>query len=176
MKILGTKAFLEMVWPKELMRQETLELRAIQRDQSKIRRQFLRNIDSFIEAANTYGPGWDIYFGVATRYERGGTKKDCYRTRCVWVDFDSTTLPALEDVPPDLVVNSGKGHHIYWILKEPVYLRDKRWVQIEAVNRALSKKFGADITTVDISRILRVPGYNNYKYNPARPVQAHVHD
>lgn len=176
MKNLSTKAFLEKIWPQQLLRNESLELRAIHRQSGKIKRNFVITVDLFIEAAKKYGPGWDIYFGVATRFEQGGTKKDCFRSRCVWVDLDSTTLPDLTDVPPDVIVNSGRGYHIYWILKEPKYLREKRYVEIEAVNRALSKKFGADITTVDISRILRVPGFKNHKYDPPREVLANVHD
>jgi hypothetical protein len=73
-------------------------------------------------------------------------------------------------------VNSGGGFHGYWLLESPFLVREERWKEIEAINRALAKKFHGDINCIDASRILRVPGFNNYKYTPPRKVVARVYD
>lgn len=173
MKSLTAETFLTRLWPAKLLRNETLELRAIKRKSGTINRNFFTSIDSFLKAAREYGEGWDIYFGVSTRYLHGGKKQDCYRLKTVWVDFDKVDkLPDFGDLPPDLVVNSGAGFHVYWILEEPIFVRTGRWKEIEAVNRALAKKFGGDPMAIDASRILRVPELYNYKYDPPRKVIA----
>lgn len=112
-----------------------------------------------------------MYFGVSTRFERGGKKRDCFRTNCVWLDFDGPVLPVFKD-KPDIIVESGTGFHVYWLLTTSMYVRTGRWKEIEAVNRALAKKYRGDIAAIDVSRVLRVPGTLNHKHTPARPVSA----
>lgn len=173
MKTINSETFLSKIWPSTLLRNETLELRAIHRKDKTIKRKFLKSREEFLKAANSYGEGWDIYFGLSTRYLDGGKKADCYRVNCVWVDLDKTDeLPDFGKVPPDIIVNSGGGFHVYWLLDSPAYLREGRHKQIEAVTRALSKRFGGDMTCIDVSRILRVPDLFNYKYIPPRKVVA----
>ena len=175
MKDISTQEFLSKVWPNSLLRNETLELRAIHRVEKTIKRRFLTSIDEFIKAANSYGPGWEIYFGVSTRHFNKGKKADCYRAKTVWVDFDKVTkLPDFSKAPPDIIVNSGGGFHCYWILESPIFIQSGRWKEIEAVNRGLAKRFKGDLMAIDASRILRVPGFNNHKYNPPRGVKASV--
>lgn len=177
MKTIDTKTFFRLVWPNTLLRYETLELRARLRRENKIQRSFHTSVEDFLQKANSYGKGWDIYFGVATRFQNSGKKKDCFRVKSVWIDLDTDTLPDFpKKIQPDVVVNSGKGFHVYWILQEPVYLRTGKWKEIEAVNRALVKEFKGDIGSLDVSRILRVPGFNNFKYDPSLPVRAYVQD
>lgn len=170
---MDTKQFFSQIWPTALVRSETLELRAIDRKNSTIKRTFHTSVEAFLEAAHSYGPGWDIYFGVSTRFQQGGKKQDCFRVRCVWMDFDKKEqpLPDFGKVQPDLVVNSGGGFHVYWLLKDPVYVRSGKWAEIEAINRGLCKEFGGDPMAIDISRILRVPSFENYKYDPPRRVE-----
>lgn len=188
MKPLDAPEFLSLIWPQTLLRNETLELRAIKRSDKTISRRFLRNQSDFLKTAKSFGAGWDIYFAVCTRYGQGGKKIDCMRTSCVWVDFDNVKeLPNFKEVKPDIVVHSGGGFHVYWLLESPVFVRTGRWKEIEAVNRGLtkrfnsevkpvdpSKKFGGDLMTVDITRILRVPSFLNFKYTPARRVEAYA--
>jgi hypothetical protein len=177
MKNITAEEFLSKVWPSPLLRNETLELRARHRVDKKMSRTFTRSISEFIKIASTYGPGWDIYFGVSTRYLNQGKKKDCYRVKAVWADLDKVQkLPDFKKVPPDLVVESGGGFHCYWILEEPVFIKSGRWKEIEAVNRGLAKKFNGDKMVIDASHILRVPGFNNHKYNPPRKIKASVSD
>lgn len=173
MKPITAEVFLQKVWPFDLLRDESFELRVINREDKTIKREFLKSHKEFLEAARKYGPGYDIYFGISTRFRQGGKKKDCLRCCVVWVDFDKVkTLPDFGKIPPDMVVDSGNGFHVYWILENPIYVKDGRWKEIEAVNRALSKKFGGDPMCIDVSRILRVPGFDNHKYEPTRKVTA----
>lgn len=188
MRQIDAVEFLSLVWPQSLIRDETLELRAIHRSDKTVSRRFLKTQSEFLSTAKTFGAGWDIYFGVSTRFKNGGKKQDCSRVGCVWVDFDNIVeLPKFGKTPPDLIVNSGGGFHTYWLLETPIYVRTGRWREIEAVNRGLTKKFnqnlkpidktkkfGADIMTIDITRILRVPDFFNHKYEPLRKVQANA--
>jgi len=176
MKDITAQEFLSKVWPSPLLRNETLELRAIKRgDDKDVQRRFAKSIDEFIKIASTFDSGWDIYFGVSTRHFNRGKKSDCYRIKTVWVDFDKTDkLPDFKKIPPDITVESGGGFHCYWLLEEPIFIKTGRWKEIEAVNRALAKKFSGDRMSIDASRILRVPGFNNHKYDPPRKVKAHA--
>lgn len=175
MKPIDAESFLSKVWPQSLLRNETLELRVIRREDKSITRKFLRSKAEFLRVAKSYGEGFDIYFGVSTRFMNGGKKKDCFRVGVVWVDFDKTEkLPDFGKIPPDIIVNSGGGFHVYWILENPIYVRDGKWKEIEAVNRGLCKKFKGDEQTIDVSRILRVPDLYNYKYTPPRKVVANA--
>jgi putative DNA primase/helicase len=191
MKEISSIDFLSAIWPSTLLRNESFELRAIRRRDKSTSRRFLKSQSEFLSLAKNYGAEWDIYYGVCTRYEEGGTKKDCYRIGCVWVDFDNiSALPNFGKAQPDIIVSSGGGYHVYWILETPKFVRDGRWIEIEAINRGLAKKlntglqpvdktkkFGADMQTIDVTRILRVPGFFNYKYNPPKKVIANaVHD
>jgi hypothetical protein len=171
MNSIEPKAFLSAIWPVNLLTHEMLELRAIHRKDGTIKRGWFPSIDEFLLEAKRCGEGWDIYFGISTRFGSASKKTDCYRVKCVWVDLDKPKLPAFNP-EPDFLVSSGNGYHVYWVLKEPVFVRSGKWTEIEAVNRALVKRFGGDIGAVDVSRILRVPGFLNYKYSPPRKVKA----
>ncbi|MFO7971627.1 MAG: phage/plasmid primase, P4 family, partial [Desulfobacterales bacterium] len=68
------------------------------------------------------------------------------------------------------IVHSGGGFHVYFILEEPVEVRDIGF--IESINKGLSEKLGGDPGTQDIGRILRVPGTYNFKQKDKhRPVE-----
>lgn len=162
--------FLSYIWPRSLLRGETLELRAKEKTSGKIKRQFFTSTTTFLEACQLHQDTHNIYFGVSTRFEHGGKKADCYRTRCVWLDFDKPDLPTFE-MKPDIIVNSGTGFHVYWLLDSTVFVRSGRWIEIEAINRAIANKYHGDIAAIDVSRVLRMPGTFNHKHNPARQVR-----
>jgi hypothetical protein len=176
-KKISTDEFLKLVWPDKLLTHETLELRAKQRTGGAMRSEFARSITQFLERTQEYGEGWDVYFGVATRFRNGGKKHDCYRVHTVWTDLDDRELAECTDFnpKPDILVTSGGGVHAYWLLSKPLLVNsNERWCEIESINRGLARKFKADLNTIDIARILRVPGLMNYKYNPSRPVEAYA--
>lgn len=116
-----------------------------------------------------------IYFGVATR-NGGGKKEDIVHIPALWVDIDFKDTPEEEAVPllqgfslkPSALVNSGGGYHCYWNLKEPLEKNDI--AAVESMLKRLAVHFKGDMAATDASRILRVPGSFNQKYDPPRSV------
>jgi len=116
-----------------------------------------------------------LYFGVATR-ERGGDKAHCRDIPALWCDVDFKTTPeprARESMKsltmtPSIVVSSGGGWHLYWLLAEPTSASD---VRIEPTLRGLARALGGDRAAAEIARIMRLPGTTNWKYDPPRRCQ-----
>ena len=169
--------FFSRVWPDRLVREERLELRILNRETKKVRREFFDSIKEFLEAIEKY-KDYDVYFAVATRYGYGGKKRDCYRIRTVWADLDGFTIDQADSLSPspNVIVDSGGGLHAYWTLGCATIVRDpERIKQIEAITRGLTRRLGGDDQTIDITRILRVPDFYNYKYDPPRKVKAYLY-
>lgn len=174
MTSLTSLQFLQRVWPSSLLTNETLEMRAIDRITHKVTRRFASSVSEFLEFAESYR-NLEVYFGVSTRFMQGGKKENCYRVKTLWADLDNRKLSECKfPVQPDIIVESGTGIHAYWLLKSPVLVKDDRWERIESINRGLCRKLSGDITTIDVSRILRVPEFLNHKYSPAKPVRAYA--
>lgn len=119
--------------------------------------------------------GYDAFFGVNPRVNRGQEDNDCLAGVALWVDVDGladrgAAEAKLEKVlehplAADLAVFTGGGIHVYWILKEPrdpaeddfpIYLRSLR---------AMATTFGGDPKVCNLSRVLRVPGCISHKRN-----------
>lgn len=113
-----------------------------------------------------------------------GREDNALLSYAVFIEFDFTgyghkgkTIPkeaadkALKTFPlkPSIAVNTGGGGHIYWLMKEPV-TGDDLW-RLKGVNKALTKLMGADPESVDLARVLRIPGFLNLKYSPAPLVE-----
>lgn len=116
----------------------------------------------------------DIYVGVATRHDGKGTKQDIVEIPAAWVDVDFKVTPeeearkSLEDFPlkPSIVVRSGGGLHLYWVLGKPARIGDTE--KIEAINKSLADCLGGDMMATEAAHVLRLPGTNNLKYEPPR--------
>lgn len=76
---------------------------------------------------------------------------------------------------PSIVLKSGGGIQIFYLLREPVTGADV-W-KAKAINKALceyftlvrdGKKYGADPQAIDLARCLRIPNSLNHKYSPPR--------
>lgn len=138
--------------------------------------------------------GVDVYFGVNPRIGKRGKKENVQYVVVVHAEIDygqdghkkhseyetyEQTLSAIQnfELKPTLVNHSGGGFHCYWVLREPVKVKDKGVNTLESINKSLSEKLGGDSATKDISRILRVPGTFNFKLecNP-REVTAVITD
>jgi hypothetical protein len=103
-------------------------------------------------------PDTDTYYGVALRRTQGSEKSDVYGTKVLWVDVDKKELPRAT-IPPSIIVHSGGGWHLYWILN--------KWhtdiPTIEEANRILAEDVEGD-KCYNANRLLRVPGTTNTKY------------
>lgn len=68
---------------------------------------------------------------------------------------------------PTAIVFSGGGLHVYWIVNEP--LTPSEWLELSGclVQATIEHNLKCDRgVTIDIARILRVPGTLNHKYDP----------
>ena len=132
----------------------------------------------------------DVYFGINPRTGRGGKKENVYFLTVFHAEIDygqdghkkkmlnetyESTLEAITKFSPkpSMMVHSGGGFHCYWVLENPLNVKETGVSRIEAINRNLSEALGGDKGTQDISRVLRIPGTYNLKLpeNP-RKVEA----
>lgn len=129
--------------------------------------------------AGLNGKEFHLYFGVALRKNTsGGGKNDVGCCTAVFADIDFKDIEPeearklLSEFPfkPSIIVKSGNGLHVYWLLKEPVVAGD--FPKLEAINRGMLKYMRAQIGPQDVSRILRLPGTLNIKkkYPNPKPV------
>ena len=94
----------------------------------------------------------NVFFGVCPRHGSGGQYDQAWQIRTVrvlWADVDDgTPKDAVErcktaGLPePSIVVASGKGGHLYWILNEPIIIDDgdPRPVFTEFIDQGDGKK------------------------------------
>ena len=143
----------------------------------------------------------DVYFGLGGSVQDigGGERLKANNVAfipCLWMDVDIATqgahahdqLPktieeALSIIPdflqPSIVVWSGNGLHVYWLLKE-AWIFDSQKENLRASNlmirlqsfvRSLAQERGWKLdSTPDLSRVLRVPGTLNHKLGQDKPV------
>lgn len=100
---------------------------------------------------------------------------------CLFAEFDDkdygdqaailTHLDRLCVPAPTAIIASGGGVHAYWLLKEPYLIanEDRRQAARTIQDRWVAL-VGGDPGAKDLTRILRVPGSWNYKYDPRRQV------
>ena len=109
-------------------------------------------------------PNSDVYVGVLPRAKQASTRAALADGQVLWCDFDG---PAVLEPHPSIVVASGTGDncHAYWLLRAPLTIDN-----IEAANRQLAERLGADLASCDAARILRPPSLN-HKHNPPTEVR-----
>jgi hypothetical protein len=122
----------------------------------------------------------NAYFGVATRENGDGTKQGIIQIPALWLDYDLELLAEAQGekelysiffnfpLEPTFITLSGGGIHAYWRLKEPLQREDIS--NVEELLKRLASYFNGDMGATDASRILRIPGTFNYKYDPEREV------
>lgn len=136
--------------------------------------------------------GVTIYFGVNPRKESGSKDAAGVITcRNIFVDIDAHESPMTEEefrsilaaskLPyPSVIVFSGHGYHCYWKLN---LVQPTEWM---AAQKMLLRAFNgqdymsqpkasdkADRTIIDLPRIMRLPGFKNWR-DPENPVVCKV--
>ena len=122
--------------------------------------------------------GWNVFYGICPRKDDSSGRESNLRDLpglAVDLDFKDfeggeTEVWALIDgfkYPASLLVHSGGGFHAYWKFRDPVPPTQKLKAQLKGLCRALR----GDQAATDLSRLLRLPGTWNYKYNPPIPVR-----
>ena len=112
--------------------------------------------------------GFDIYVGMNTLKEGActRTKRDILEIRHVYLDLDFRGSEALkgiqgsDQVPkPNFVLDTSPGkHQVIWKIE------DATSQEAEDLQQRMAHEFGADIAATDVSRVLRLPGFANRKY------------
>ena len=120
--------------------------------------------------------GSDIYVGMNPLKKDASTrtKEDIDSIKHVYIDLDHGGPEALEAIEnsslvpkPNYVVNSSpEKHQIVWKV-EGMNLEDA-----EALLQAMTREFGGDPAATDATRVLRVPGFANKKYETDFYVEA----
>lgn len=151
---------------------------------------FYPGIDPLLKGMGKWEWDRNYWIGVALRKsDKSGKKIDCLALTALYSDVDygqdghrkknrwqtkAEALAAIQAFPlrPSILVHSGGGFQVYWILKELLGLETGNYAQVEAIMKGLTLALGGDVGTQDISRILRLPGTFNMKLvgNP-RPVE-----
>ena len=114
----------------------------------------------------------NTYFGVSPRAKKQGKEEYVKQVNCLWADLDckgekerQERLQKLKNfkLPPSIIVNSGHGYHVYWLLSQPYLIKTNQdKLDIKGYIKGLSIALNGD-RTFDLSRILRVPGSKNIK-------------
>jgi len=121
----------------------------------------------------------DLFFGVATRRSpKDGSLANCDHLFAIWVDIDFKTLSETEarrrlsefPLPPSIILMSGGGLHVYWLLSEAVDVQAET-PRLYNILRRLARHLGGDLNAAEPARLLRVVGTWNRKYTPPRKVR-----
>jgi hypothetical protein len=123
--------------------------------------------------------GFDIYIGMNTLKEGActRTKRDILEIRHVYLDLDYRGPAALkaihnsDEVPkPNFILDTSPGkHQVIWKIE------DATPEDAEDLQQRMAHEFGADIAATDVSRVLRIPGFANRKYEAECLVRATKH-
>ena len=181
--------FLETLFSDHLVKyQGYIEIKEI--NEGKVRQGFYPSIKELLKEIGEYSG--NIYFGVAPRYQKKGDRKSPRYITSLWTDIDvgeeghkkeseyKNIQEALDfidtfSLKPSIIVESGHGLHLYWLLKRAVEIKGPDDLsRVENILRGLIKVVKGDTGTGDISRMLRLPATKNYK-NPSNPKDVYVH-
>ena len=139
----------------------------------------------------------NVYYGVLPRKERGGSKESVVDyANTIWVDVDvleeeeckvlsseeikTKCLAVYEEVKakfeekgisPAIAVYTGHGVQIIFKLTKEVSKEEIE--ELNSILIELLKDFGADRNVKDCARVLRLPGFLNWK-DPEKPLKAEV--
>jgi hypothetical protein len=109
------------------------------------------------------------YFGANPRKEKGASQAEGVAlARCLFADFDGGVVveDALSRIKaagypmPTAIIESGGGVHTWWRLDEPVGDAELWHLRMKAMSAAL----GSDQSICDWPRIMRLPGFINWKH------------
>ena len=135
---------------------------------------YFDSIPGLLETFNTFTG--NVFFGVAPRDKERANKEAITYITCIWTDIDTgtegheapgyfkTQVDALKVInefkpKPSIIVSSGRGLHLYWLLKESNNDLDGA----EEILNGIGKVLQGDRGTWERTRLLRLPGTLNCK-------------
>ena len=121
--------------------------------------------------------GADIFIGMNPVRDgsRSRTKEQIREIRHAYLDLDEEASASLNAIrttgdvpPPNFVLDTSPGkHQVVWRIE------GLATSHAETLLRALASQYGGDPAATDVSRLLRLPGFTNRKYNDAFVVRVH---
>jgi hypothetical protein len=161
-------------------------VKSLKRGDPKMSTRYFPNID--ILAKEHYGDERDVYFGICPRERMKAEKEHIHYAVALWADLDigpeghedkrlffegpQQAARAIRSFPraPSIIVESGRGAHLYWLLKQVTEVRDPE--RIEKILSTVSDHIQCD-TDFSLDSVLRLPETVNTKV-PGRPVNCDV--
>jgi DNA primase RepB-like protein len=130
---------------------------------------------SWLHQQNESGADIFIAMNPVREGSRSRTKEQIREVRHAYLDLDEEAGASLHAIrtsgdvpPPNFVLDTSPGkHQVVWRVE------GFDTTQAEALLRALASQYGGDPAATDISRLLRLPGFKNQKYNEAFLIRAH---
>ncbi len=165
------QAFLQ-TWFSTCPSDQILELRAIRpTDHHVIQEWFaLDAVGELFGRACELVEEYDCYFPVCPRIHPRGDKASVTHAPGLWADLDFKRFAdgeagalrklAAFPLPPSWIIATGGGFHLYWKLNQAV-----RWdASMQGRLHGIVRMLDADPAATDRSRVLRIPGTFNHKY------------
>lgn len=161
-------------------------VKSFKRGESKHSTRFFPNLD--ILAKEHYGEERDVYFGVCPRERMKAEREYIKYVVALWADLDigeeghenkKRFFPGPQEAakairsfpkPPSIIVESGRGAHLYWLLREVTEVADPEY--IENILKNISDYLHCD-TDVTLDTVARLPETVNTKI-PGKPVNCDV--
>ncbi len=161
-------------------------VKSFKRGDAKMSTRYFPNVD--ILAKEQYGEDRDVYFGICPRERMKAEKEHVRYIVAFWADLDigseghdekqtffegpREAAKAIRSFPraPSIIVESGRGAHLYWLLREVTEVNDHE--KFESILAKINDFLQCD-TEVSLDTVLRLPETVNTKI-PARPVNCEV--
>lgn len=123
----------------------------------------LKTFAASLEKLNAQGAG--IFLTINETDLQGRKKANVLSLRALFIDLDRPELPSFP-FSPSIVVRSGRGWHVYWLLRagEPL-------AAFEPAQKHLIRFYDSDPKVHDLPRVMRLPGFLWHKEEPARPIE-----
>ncbi len=161
-------------------------VKSFKRGDPKQSTRYFPNIE--ILAKEHYGEERDVYFGISPRERMKAEKEHIHYIVALWADLDigqeghedkqrffegpQEAAKAIRSFPraPSIIVESGRGAHLYWLLKQVTEVSDPE--RIENALRNINQYLNCD-SDVSLETVLRLPETVNTKI-PGKPVNCEV--
>jgi len=170
------------------------------KDGAPVRQTLVYTREEFDEVAAQYvAQERNVYFAVA-KYatDANRTKANVLGLKSFWLDIDCGPTKAVVNektkrpngyidqaegikelkrfckligLPKPLIVNSGRGLHVYWPLEQVISREEWEPVAKRLQHLCFLHNFYIDAAVFEVARVLRVPGTFNYKDDPPTQVE-----
>lgn len=179
--MVDTKKFFNLLYPNFDKNKNRIDILVLDKNYKPVIEhrklcQTIREVTKHIEKVNALRQ-YNIYFRCAVLKEnaRQGTKANIAYFNFIFADLDAkeiskdVLLQRIENfkVRPSIIVDSGNGYHIYFLLKTPVY----DLLTVQKLLQSITKELGADPNCAKLTQVLRVPATFNLKSEPPKEVK-----